>query len=267
MKASAAVRLAALIVCASLLLVSCAPDTEDFPVVVSAAQATDAAECRTVDFLMQFTFGEEKTTLLFAQGEYTVSEIAGGCVISGKMAQTVLGAALTVEFYYADGWYYYSIDGNKHKREWPFDELKSGFIFSDVFLPAREDITKMSRSTGGTGSIYTLEVGGDRTQELLTLLGEDIYALSQFSNPIKDRTTADGLKLGYTLSDADGRLASRYLEYSLSIYDTPPYVPGQEPDYEDYRLDLDITMRMNYKSYNGPAPVLPDLSGYSETTQ
>ena len=42
----------------------------------------------------------------------------------------------------------------------------------------------------------------------------------------------------------------------------PPYVPGVEPDYEDYHLELQITMRMQYVYDGVQPPELPDTSGY-----
>ena len=61
---------------------------------------------------------------------------------------------------------------------------------------------------------------------------------------------------------ADGRLTGRTLSYALSLYDTPPYVPGVEPNYEDYHLELQITMRMQYVYDGVQPPELPDTSGY-----
>ena len=178
------------------------------------------------------------------------------------MAQTVLGASVTVEFCYADGWYGYVLDGNAIRREQTEESLRSGFLFSDAFLFDESDVTSMTRSSGDAGSgIYELKIGGDHTARLVELLGEDIYALSQLSKPDKSKTQATDLVCGYTVA-ADGRLTGRTLSYTLSLYDTPPYVPGVEPDYEDYHLELQITMRMQY-AYDGvQPPELPDMNEY-----
>ena len=256
-------RRAALCCAAALLLTGCsgAPDTSDYPVLASAVAAANEAGNKQVSFLMQFTFGEEKTTMLFAQGEYTVGT-ENGYALSGKMTQTVLGASVTVEFCYADGWYGYVLDGNAIRREQTEESLRSGFLFSDAFLFDESDVTSMTRSSGDAGSgIYELKIGGDHTARLVELLGEDIYALSQLSKPDKSKTQATDLVCGYTVA-ADGRLPGRTLSYTLSLYDTPPYVPGVEPDYEDYHLELQITMRMQY-AYDGvQPPELPDMNEY-----
>jgi len=107
----------ALCCAAALLLNGCggAPDTSDYPVLEAAVASANDAGCKQVKFLMQFTFGEERTTMLFVQGEYTV-DTENGYVLSGRMSQTVLGASVTVTFSYADGWYAYTIDGQTMKR-------------------------------------------------------------------------------------------------------------------------------------------------------
>lgn len=253
----------ALCCAAALLLNGCggAPDTSDYPVLEAAVASANDAGCKQVKFLMQFTFGEERTTMLFVQGEYTV-DTENGYVLSGRMSQTVLGASVTVTFSYADGWYAYIIDGQTMKRAYEEETLRSGFLFSDAFLFDEADVTSMTRSSGDAGAgIYELEIGGDHTARLVELLGEDIYALSQLSKPDKSKTQATDLVCGYTVA-ADGRLTGRTLNYALSLYDTPPYVPGVEPDYEDYHLELQITMRMQYVYDGVQPPELPDTSGY-----
>ena len=69
------------------------------------------------------------------------------------------------------------------------------------------------------------------------------------------------LDIALSLSDRIALIA-RTLSYTLSLYDTPPYVPGVEPDCEDYHLELQITMRMQY-AYDGvQPPELPDMNEY-----
>lgn len=138
----------ALCCAAALLLNGCggAPDTSDYPVLEAAVASANDAGCKQVKFLMQFTFGEERTTMLFAQGEYTV-DTENGYVLSGRMSQTVLGASVTVTFSYADGWYAYTIDGQTMKRAYEEETLRSGFLFSDAFLFGETDVTSMTRSS------------------------------------------------------------------------------------------------------------------------
>ena len=73
----------ALCCAAALLLNGCggAPDTSDYPVLEAAVASANDAGCKQVKFLMQFTFGEERTTMLFAQGEYTVDTENGELVL------------------------------------------------------------------------------------------------------------------------------------------------------------------------------------------
>ena len=256
----ASVIILALALLASLF--SSCSDDDGYDIVFENATGTDQRAGKKVGFLMQLTFGDENTNLLFAQGNYTSLKGDGGLEFTGKMTQTALGVSSSVEFFYTGGYYFHKLGDIQQKSIFPEEELEKGFLYSDAAMFDAALVSNIKRKDGtGGDDIYTFEITKGQAEKLLELVGEDIYSLAMLNKPQPDKTAVSACKCTYVISD--GVLKSRSLEYIITVYDTPPYVPGQKAKEEDYRLDINVTLKMNYESYDVQEIELPSTEGYN----
>ncbi|MEG2003869.1 MAG: hypothetical protein RR057_04650, partial [Clostridia bacterium] len=192
-------RLISLIIVGLLLFSGCSEPTVDisqYDKIIDAESKTDLNGKYSADFRLNMVFGDEKATLLFAQGSYEADKTAHNTRVTAKMSQTVLGVASAVKVDYDGKTSKTDVDGKVSESAVTPDEFFSEMIYSGIIVPKKEHVKSIKIAKNDVGTIYTAEFDGiDET--LFNFFGNDIYSMVFIKNPIHDKFACKNVSISY----------------------------------------------------------------------
>lgn len=217
-----------------------------------AVSAVNEENSVSGDYVLEITFGAGNV-LYYSKGNIKFDRSERKAF--ADFSHTWLGTAAAVLNYYSDGIMISVSDGELLETERDADELFSKFPYSQ--LPLCEDGCKVSVGSNSLGKTFSL-TRSDTEKICETVVG-DIYSLvTVIKKPQKDKTKYGDTTVTYTVSDGKA-VACRY-EFSVTLFDTPAYVPGYQPSESEYSVELKVSAKVGYSDFGvevteySPAP-------------
>lgn len=248
---------------ASGLLAGCG-EKVSFSEISAGIENTNAVKRYQASFITELTFEKGTATLLYQQGSYSIDRDKQQ--LSSEYVRTYLGSSDKVTEMYKDGYVYLNDKNGKSKYK-SKPEFLSYMHYAEALNFNEKDVTNLKKGTNSTGTLYTFKVKSGYDEQLKTLLGDNIYSLAKLSKPQTDKTRFSEIECEYTFTqNQNGQtvLANRQIEFTVYLYDTPPYTPGYTPPEEDYMLDLKVRIKVSYKNMDNAAISEPVTTDYSE---
>lgn len=241
-------KIAAFILVVSLLLVcSCGAgiDEEGLALLRDSANAWSNKTDYSASFCLNMTVDGLEYTLLFAQGSYTVTSSDGNAKLDAKMSQVSLGASAEITASWENGVMTSVCSGTEIKTEMTESELFSSITYIRPFVPDDKYVESCESLMTGAGSGYDMKLK-DAVDVLFPLVGGDIFQLASIYKPRYDMTKVKDAAIIYTTDGSN--ITGMKISFVLKVYDTPPYVPGgDEPDPDDYALEIEVSFNVEYK--------------------
>lgn len=193
------------------------------------------------DYLLEITFGAGNV-LYYAKGniEFDRAEKKAFAEFNWNW----LGNSDKVRNYYSNGVMTSVSDGEVIKEDYADDELFSKFPYSALLL-CEEDraVTVGNNSIGKTFSVSRSD-----TEKICETVVGDIYSLvTVIKKPQKDKTKYGDTTVTYTVSD--GKAVACRFEFSVTLFDTPSYVPGYQPPESEYSVELKVSAKVGYSRF------------------
>lgn len=201
----------------------------------------DGDTAYSATFRLNVLLEDSRETFMFAQGNYDVSPPAPGektQSVSSVLAQTLLGAPYGVKAEYKNGVLSTTIDGSVTNESLDEKDFFTQIIYVKPFLPENTNIyikgiDDLVTASGKGYAVFLKNAG----EILFPLIGEDIYTLATFKNPKRGDMAVTDAKMTFVFDG--GELSGMTVIFTLTLYDTPPYVPnGGGVDKDDYKLTL-----------------------------
>lgn len=221
---------------------SCAPSVS-FEPVKEAADKTAALEKYSANFYVELALSDGSVSLLYLNGTYSVDK--SNRLVVRDSSQTYLGDAWHETEYY-DGETLFNAEGDdKYQIKCDFASVIGQTIYATVPDIADVNVTGLASSSNESGTLYKFTAKNMAEFEKSTV-GDNIYTLAALRKPQKELTKYSDLDCEYTVSD--DLVTGWQLSYTISLYDTPPYAAGAQQNIEDYRLDVNVRIRVKIKS-------------------
>ena len=256
------IKLMTLLIALSCLLCACAGGEEavnnqENAKKLNAAIENINGESRVSgEYMLEVTFGEG-TTLYYAMGD--VAWDKKSLLAYTEFDQTYLAASSRVKNYFSNGKMISVAGGETIESERESDELFSKFPYASI-LPHGKDCGDIKVGSNSIGTTYTFTVTNAKSLSN-TIIGEDIYTIAKvLKKPQPEKTQYGDIKCIFTVKDE--KIVSCRYEYSLKLFDTPPYVPGYSVPESEYTLDVKIVAKITYKSF-GNGVEIAEYSGES----
>ena len=256
------IKLITLILALSCLLCACVGggetvnNEENAKKLNTAIESTNGESRVAGEYMLEVTFGEG-TTLYYAMGD--VSWDSKSLLAYAEFDQTYLAVSSRVKNYFANG-KMISVDGGEtieSKRE--STELFSKFPYANI-APYGKSCGDIKVGSNSVGTTYTFTVTNAKSLSN-TIIGEDIYTIAKvLKKPQPEKTQYGDIKCVFTVKDE--KIVSCRYEYSLKLFDTPPYVPGYSVPESEYTLDVKIVAKITYNSF-GDGVEINEYSGES----
>lgn len=205
----------------------------------SAAKAHNGKLLIEKDFMISVTPSEGTETAFFAQGS-AVCEKGTNPLMSGKMTQIQDGSASTFDIYYKAGAYYTAKGENKFYAVIDKELFTKQFIFADALVLDQNHVKDVETAESANGTIYKFKAEPEAfTNELQGLLGDDIYSICGIKKAVKSKTSYSNLWVEL-LIDSEGALKTENIKFSVTLHDTPPYLPGEKVNEADYAKTFNV---------------------------
>ena len=136
--------------------------------------------------------------------------------LSAEMTRTVLASAAKVELEYDGTTCTTIIDGEEHTGVMSPEALFDSLLYARPAVP-----DEGSR-------ISAVKCKNPDSNALFSLLGDDIYSIAYINVPRKDKMYCEDAVFTYRIKD--GAISDYSLAFTAHLYDTPPYVPGNDVD-------------------------------------
>lgn len=219
-------------------LCACSAPNAEYGGIAAACEKHAGAHDVKAKFRLNMTFEDGAYTLLFSQGNYE-AELGDDVYVSVKASQNYLGRPSALEAEYKDG--VYSATGETVAPSDFFGQL----LFVQPFVPDEKFISSVREvSTGsGTGAVFALR---DAFDLLFPLLGEDIYEIAMIKKPRRELASVSGAELTVIPGGTSG-VAAMTLNFTLTLADTPPYVPGGADRQDDYMIDIKVEYTVSFE--------------------
>lgn len=243
-------KLLALLLSALCLLCSCGKaDTSGYNDVIKAAENSLNSSSYSAKFRLNTVFGDEKATLLFAQGSYLCDKTAGYPVVSASMTQNTLGTAASVKVDYngSTNDCKTTVDDTMTTESISQAEFFSQLIYAGVLTFPAENVSFFKSQRSGADTIYTVGFN-DVSNLIYPFFGESIYSITLITKPQHELFECRDVFVCYTVTGGDApRVSDITLSFDMLLYDTPPYVPsGKQPDLKDYMLEVYVEFTASF---------------------
>lgn len=245
-------------------LLSGCGEKASFGEVSAGIDNTNAIKRYQASFITEFTFEEEKVTLLYQQGSYSIDRDQQQ--LYADYVRTYFGASDKITEMYKDG-YVYQSNGSGRSKYQSKPEFLDYLQYAEALNFNEKDISGLKKDTNSSGTLYTFKVKSGYDERLKAVLGDNIYSLTKLTKPQKEKTRFSEIACEYTFTqNKDGQtvLANRQIEFTVYLYDTPAYTPGYTPPEEDYMLELKVRIKVTYKDTGSVEISEPVTTDYSE---
>jgi len=243
-----------LLLCFALLLSSC--NALHYDSIEQYVNATNGLTKYSANFFIQVGFADGSVSLLYLNGSYDVDKQSG--VLYRDGSETYLGDSWHETEFFENGCLYNAEGDDKYAVTCTLDDVLAQTIYRMLPQIDSENAYKISEASNAGGRLFSF--GAKNMQEYeFEIVGDNIYALAALNVPQKDKTQYTDLKCEYTVSDKFGTemVTAWQIQYGMSLYDTPPYIPGKAVNEEDYRLDINVRIKVVINSV-GEDVVLPE---------
>lgn len=229
----------------------------------SAAKSQNESLLIEKDFMLSVAPSDGTETVFFAQGS-AICEKGTNPLMSGKMTQIQGGSASTFDIYYKAGAYYTAKGESKFYTVLDKDLFTKQFIFADALVLDPNYVTEVQTAESADGTIYKFKTDASHfAEELYGLFGTDIYTICGIKKAQEDKTSYAELCVEY-LIDSNGALKTRNIKFSVTLHDTPPYLPGEAANEADYVKTFDVTYTVTVTSTASELSVtLPTTSEFT----
>ena len=239
-----------LLICSACFLWSCEPGEKEpdgltqeeldaVRLAKSVAKAHNGKLLLEKDFMLSVAPSDGTETAFFAQGS-AVCEKGTNPLMSGKMTQIQDGSASTFDIYYKAGAYYTAKGENKFYTVIDKELFTKQFIFADALVLDPNHVEDVETAESADGTIYKFKAEPEAfIDELQGLLGDDIYSICGIKKAVKSKTSYSNLWVEL-LIDGEGALKTENIKFSVTLHDTPPYLPGEEVNEADYAKTFNV---------------------------
>ncbi len=195
-------------------------------------------------------------TVYYAKGN--ISFDRAECKAFNDFSQTYMGQSLAAKNYFAEGKLISVEKSGVTTFDRTSEQILGRFPYSKLIeLP--DDVASVTEKSSSVGK--TVELVRKDTKAICgNVIGDDIYSLvSVIKKPQVDKTRYGDTKCIYTLND--GKIVSCRYEFTVTLFDTPAYVPGYSVPESDYTVDLDIVAKVNYTGFGDKVTVAEYVEG------
>ena len=238
------------------LLCGCADgdfsDSERFTELKSAIDSANGESLVSGGYLIEITVSG--VTIYYARGDISFNRSEGRAY--NDFSQTYMGQSAAAQNYYADGKLVSVEKSGVTTFDRTQEQILGKFPYAKLIaLP--DEVVSVAEKSSSVGK--TVELVRKDTEIICnSVIGEDLYSLaSVIKKPQTDKTRYSDTKCIYTLND--GKVVSCRYEFTVTLFDTPAYVPGYSVPESDYTVDLDIVAKVNYSDF-GSGVTVPEYS-------
>ena len=183
-------------------------------------------------------------TLYYAKGNIAFDREKN--VAFNDFTQTYMGKSVVSQNYFSNGRLVSVEKGKATEFDRTSEQILGKFPYSELMtLP--ENIGEITEKISSVGRTVEL-VRKDTSVICETVVGKDIYTLTGvIKKPQTDKTRYSDTKCVYTVKD--GRVVGCRYEFTVTLFDTPAYVPGYSVPESEYTIDLSVVAKVNYDEF------------------
>lgn len=180
-----------------------------------------------------------------------------------EITMTLMGTEQNYKSYYADGYMYYQVSGNKYKQAMSPEELTGQEINTDSLLLTEEMMASAAERTENGATIVDVTVPGDQVKDqLMTFFGGDLNELLGVSaDSVRDMKFSD-VTASFTIGQ-NGYFTATSMAFQLTM---SVAMDATTDTYSDVSCDVDIALE--YRNPGEAVTIVPfeDLDSYVEAS-
>lgn len=236
----------------SLVLCGCADSNENNGELITelegAISSVNSESRVSGSYMIEITV--RGVTLYYAKGNIAFDR-EEKCAYN-DFSQTYMGSSAVAQNYYSGGKLVSVEKSGVNSFDRAPEEIMGKFPYSKL-LELPEGVSGVAEKSSSVGR--TVELTRNDTKAICdSVVGESLYTLaSVIKKPQTDKTQYGDTKCTYTLKD--GKINGCRYEFSVTLFDTPAYVPGYSVPESEYTLELNVVAKVNYDEFGSDVKI------------